>query len=79
MYSSVATKLGALTLKSGMKDLMVQVSPDTYGGAPLLGVDGACIVGHGSSNALAVRNGILTAAKSVRERVSEIIAQTATA
>ena len=79
MYSSMATKLGALTLKSGMKDLMVQVSPDTYGGAPLLGVDGACIVGHGSSNALAVRNGILTAAKSVRERVSEIIAQTATA
>ena len=79
MYSSVATKLGALALKGGLKDLMVQVSPDTYGGAPLLGVNGACIVGHGSSNALAVRNGILTTARSVREHVSEIIAQTATA
>ncbi len=76
MTSSLSTKLGALTLKGGLKELMVQVSPDTYGGAPLLGVAGACIVGHGSSNALAVKNGILTSASLVREQVSEIIAQT---
>lgn len=74
--SSLATKLGALTIKGGLKDLMASVSPDTYGGAPLLGVKGACIVGHGSSNAIAVQNGILTTARVVRERVSEIIAQT---
>ncbi|HIT45981.1 MAG TPA: phosphate acyltransferase PlsX [Candidatus Aphodovivens excrementavium] len=79
MMKSVATKLGALALKGGLSDLKKQVSPDTYGGAPLLGVNGACIVGHGSSSATAVKNGVLTSAKLVRERVSEIIAQTATA
>ena len=76
MYTNVVTKLGALTLKSGLKDLMTQVSADTYGGAPLLGVQGACIVGHGSSNSLAIKNGIHMTAKIVRMQVSELIAQT---
>lgn len=75
-YSSTVTKLGALTIKGGLKDLMAQVSPDTYGGAPLLGVKGACIVGHGSSNATAIKNGIHTTAKIVRTKVSEMIAET---
>lgn len=76
MMKNALTKLGALTVKGGLKDLSIQVSPDTYGGAPLLGVKGACIVGHGSSNATAVRNGVLTTARAVRAGVSEIIAQT---
>ncbi len=76
MYASPATKLGALTLKSGLKNLMNQISPDTYGGAPLLGVRGACIVGHGSSSPKAIKNGIHTTAKIVRMDVSELIAQT---
>lgn len=75
-YSSAVTKIGALTIKGGLKDLMAQVSPDTYGGAPLLGVKGACIVGHGSSSPTAIKNGIHTTAKIVRTGVSEIIAQT---
>ena len=79
MMKSVATKLGALALKGGLSELKQQVSADTYGGAPLLGVNGACIVGHGSSNPTAIKNGVLTSARLVRERVSEIIAQTATA
>lgn len=79
MMKSAVTKLGALVLKGGLSDLKQQVSADTYGGAPLLGVNGACIVGHGSSNPTAIKNGVLTSAKLVRERVSEIIAQTATA
>lgn len=38
--------------------LHAQLSPDTYGGAMLLGVDGVCIISHGSSNATAMRNAI---------------------
>ncbi len=76
MLKSPVTKLGALAIKGGLKDLAAQVSPDTYGGAPLLGVKGACIVGHGSSNETAVCNGVLTTAGIVRANVSEIIAQT---
>lgn len=79
MMKSAVTKLGALALKGGLADLKRQVSADTYGGAPLLGVKGACIVGHGSSNATAVKNGVLTSAQLVREHVSELIAQTASA
>ena len=79
MMKSAVTKLGALTLKGGLAVLKRQVSADTYGGAPLLGVKGACIVGHGSSNATAVINGVLTSAQLVLEHVSELIAQTASA
>ena len=79
MMKSAVTKLGALALKGGLSDLKRQVSADTYGGAPLLGVKGACIVGHGSSNATAVKNGVLISAQLVREHVSELIAQTASA
>lgn len=78
MLKSFVTKLGALAIKGELKQLMEQVSPDTYGGAPLLGVKGACVVGHGSSSAQAIKNGVLTTASIVRAGVSEIIAQTVT-
>lgn len=63
MMSSTKAKLGALAVKGSLKGLKDSVSPDTYGGAPLLGVKGACIVGHGSSNATAIKNGVLISSK----------------
>lgn len=75
MMASPMTKVGALTMKAGLKELKETTSPDTYGGAPILGVKGACLVGHGSSNETAVMNGIKTAAKTVRLDVSGIIAR----
>lgn len=77
MMKSLITKLGALVIKGGLKEFQAQVSPDTYGGAPLLGVKGALLVGHGSSGALAIKNGVLTTTRIARAGVSEIIAQTA--
>lgn len=79
MTASPLTKLGAATMASGIRGLAGKMNPDVFGGAPLLGVKGACIVGHGSSNAEAVKNGVLTTAGAVREGVSEIIAHTAAA
>ena len=76
LKSSMKTKLAALALKGGLKGLLGRIDPDAAGGAPLLGVKGACIVGHGSSNARAIKNGILASAEFVRSGVSEIIAQT---
>lgn len=75
-YSSLLTKLGALTFKSQLKSLRDKISPDTYGGAPLLGVKGACVVGHGSSSPLAIKNGIHTTAKIVRTEVALKISDT---
>ena len=42
-----------------------------YGGAPLLGIDGVCIIAHGSSNARAVRNAIRVAIEGVRHSFVE--------
>ena len=56
-----------------------KIIADTYGGAPLLGVKGACIVGHGSSNPTAIKNGILTSARIVREDVVGMISQAVSA
>lgn len=72
--SSLPSKLGGALLKGSLKDLKARVSPDTYGGSPLLGVDGVCMVGHGSSNATAIRNGILSGCREVRAHVAESIA-----
>lgn len=76
MLSSAVSKLGALAVQKPLRSLKSRLSADTYGGAPLLGVKGACIVGHGSSNPTAIKNGVLTAAAVVREDVSGIIAST---
>lgn len=74
MTSSFKTKIGALMLKDGLKELAASVDPDEAGGAPLLGVKGACIVGHGSSGARAIKNGVLASARYVRSGMSEEIA-----
>ena len=55
-------KVGALLLKPSFAALRARLSYDTYGGAPLLGVRGACIVTHGRSNRIAIRNAIRNAA-----------------
>ncbi|MCU1502961.1 MAG: plsX [Ilumatobacteraceae bacterium] len=41
--------------------VLAEMSPDTYGGAALLGVDGVCIISHGSSNSTAMVNAITLA------------------
>lgn len=75
MMHSTKTKLAALALKEPLSDLKASASSDAYGGAPLLGVNGACVVGHGATNPRAVENGILASAKTARLNVSGIIAQ----
>ncbi len=75
MMKNFITKIAALIIKPGLKELKDSVSPDTYGGAPLLGIKGACIVGHGSSSALAVKNGIHTTARIARQHVVDLIAE----
>ncbi|MGB0111762.1 MAG: phosphate acyltransferase PlsX [Ilumatobacteraceae bacterium] len=45
-------------LMPALVPLYESLSPDTYGGAVLLGVDGVCIIAHGSSGETAIANGI---------------------
>ena len=75
LMSSIARKIAASVIMPGLKGLKKSLSADEVGGAPLLGLKGTCIIGHGSSNAKAIANGIAVAATCVRERVPEIIAE----
>ncbi len=65
--------LGSLLLSGGLRSLKKKISQKTYGGAPLLGVNGICIIGHGSSDKIAAKNGILQAVEAVTHRVNESI------
>lgn len=54
-------KVGALILKGAFEDIKKRMDYSEYGGAPLLGVNGGCIVCHGRSNAKAIKNAIRVA------------------
>lgn len=57
--AGVKAKIGALFLKDKLGELKDEFDYTEYGGAPILGVDGAMVKMHGSSNANAVKNTIL--------------------
>ncbi len=59
----------AEALLPALLPLYERLDPDTYGGAILLGVDGVCIISHGSSSARAIVNGIKVAAEMVEHRM----------
>ncbi|HEX3437780.1 MAG TPA: hypothetical protein VHT24_13510, partial [Pseudacidobacterium sp.] len=50
-----------------------RLDPSEYGGAPLLGVRGVCVIGHGSSNERAIYNGIRVTAEFVQAGINERI------
>jgi phosphate acyltransferase len=67
------TRLGGLILYPAFQRLKKQMDYAQYGGAPLLGVNGACFICHGSSNAWAIRNAIARAASLVIHGVNQAI------
>lgn len=69
----VAPKAGLWLLKPHLKTLKKRFDFAEYGGAPLLGVDGTVLIGHGRSDARAIGNAIAAAAQSVRHGVNDII------
>ncbi len=71
---SLPAKIGALLMKKKVFDkLKKQIDYAEYGGAPLLGIDGCAIVGHGSSNSKAVKNAIFQAINYTRSNVNRKI------
>ncbi len=75
MTSSFGNKLAAAKLSPSLHAMRGDLDPDAYGGAPLLGTKAVCIVGHGSSNAEAIKNGIEACSKSVRAGLPQKIAE----
>lgn len=73
--ASPVRKLGAGILKASgaFAELKQKTDPEAYGGAPLLGVKGVCIIGHGSSSSFAVYNGIRVAGTAIEQKVNQLI------
>jgi glycerol-3-phosphate acyltransferase PlsX len=61
LTKTVTAKVGALLSRQAFNDFRRRLDYREYGGAPLLGVRGVCIIGHGSSNETAIYNGIRVA------------------
>ncbi len=65
--------MGAVCLRGAVRSLKRKLDPSQYGGAPLLGVRGVSIIGHGSSNATAVFNGIRASSEAVKQDINHLI------
>lgn len=63
-------QMGALIAKDAFKATKERGNYETYGGSPLLGVNGVCIIAHGSSSPRAVKNAIRVAAEAVKHHVN---------
>ena len=70
---STTRKIGAALAKGAFADLKKRVDYTEYGGAPLLGVRGGCIICHGRSNAKAIKNAIRVAREFALNRIDEKI------
>jgi glycerol-3-phosphate acyltransferase PlsX len=73
LKSTVTSQVGALLSRRAFNDFKKRLDYSEYGGAPLLGVRGVCIVGHGSSNERAIMNGIRVAAEFAQAEVNSSI------
>jgi glycerol-3-phosphate acyltransferase PlsX len=70
---SLQASMGFLLAKDAFRAFKKRLDYSEYGGAPLLGVKGACLIGHGHSSAKAVRNAVRAAHEFVRHRIPEKI------
>ena len=66
-------RMGGAILYPAFQRLRRQMDSAQYGGAPLLGVNGACFICHGSSTARAIRNAVGAAATFVTHQVNKAI------
>jgi len=73
--ASILATLGAAMAASAFGELKKKMDYSEYGGAPLLGVDGRCIISHGSSNPKAIKNAIKVAAEFKTQEVNKHIVE----
>jgi len=78
ILSNPMGKIGALFLRSSFQRFKREMDYSEYGGAPLLGVNGVVIIGHGRSNAKAIKNAIRVAKEEVERKFNEKILEAIT-
>ena len=73
LFSGFVTKLGTWLSKPAFKRFINTVDYAEYGGAPLLGLQGICIVCHGKSNSKAITNAVKMAAAFVEKETNTLL------
>jgi len=73
LEATIAGKIGYALSKAAYSDFKKRLDYSEYGGAPLLGIHGVCIICHGRSNANAIKNAIRVAAEFSSGRINKRI------
>lgn len=73
LNQTIISRIGGMLARRSFHNLYKEIDCSEYGGAPLLGVDGICIICHGSSDAKAIKNAIRVACESVTCNVNKHI------
>jgi len=66
---------GAYLAQNAFRAIKKKTNYEEYGGMPLLGVNGICIIAHGASTALAIKNALRVAAESIEQQVNPHIVE----
>jgi len=72
---NIRAKAAYFLMKRAMRRLEKRMDYSEYGGAPLLGVNGNCVISHGHSNAKAIMNAAILAANLAKNRLNEHLMQ----
>jgi glycerol-3-phosphate acyltransferase PlsX len=73
LKSGIISSIGGLLARTALKRVAKRLDPHEVGGAPLLGVNGVVIVGHGRSNAFAIKQAVGQARKVVEQDIISAI------
>src|SRR5579864_3300912 len=73
LKATITRQVGYMLSRSAFTDFKKRLDHTEYGGAPLLGVKGVCIITHGSSNANAMKNAVRVAAEFHESRINQSI------
>lgn len=72
---NIRAKVGYFVMRRAIRRLEKKLDYSEYGGAPLLGINGNCVICHGSSNAKAIMNAILLASNLAKNKLNDHLSQ----
>ena len=73
LQATITRQVGFMLSRQAFVDFKKRLDYSEYGGAPLLGVKGVCIISHGSSNANAIKNAIRVASEFANSEMNRVI------
>jgi glycerol-3-phosphate acyltransferase PlsX len=75
LQATITRQVGFILSRQAFVDFKKRLDYSEYGGAPLLGIKGVCIISHGSSNGNAIKNAIRVAAEFANSKLNRVIEQ----